>query len=52
VKIKSELLEGDYKERRLIYFDNMKAIKKNEKELKRIMNELINAIELPTPMES
>jgi len=52
VKIKSELLEGDYKDRRLIYFDNMKAIKKNEKELKRIMNELINAIELPTPMES
>ena len=45
VKIKSDLLEGDYKNRRLVYFDNMKAIKENKKELERIMNELVKAID-------
>lgn len=45
VKIKSDLLEGDYKDRRLTYFDNMKAIKQNKKELERIMNELVKAID-------
>ena len=45
VKIRSPLLTGDYKDRRLIYFDNMKAIKDNKKELERIMNELVNAMD-------
>ncbi len=45
VQIKSELLEGDYKDRRLVYFTNMKEIKSNKKELLRIITELINGIE-------
>ncbi|HEY6503542.1 MAG TPA: DUF1801 domain-containing protein [Chitinophagaceae bacterium] len=45
VKIKSGLLEGEYKDRRLAYFDSMKAIRDNKKELERIMNELVKAID-------
>jgi hypothetical protein len=45
VKIKSDLLEGEYKDRRLTYFHNMKGIKENKKELERIMNELVKAID-------
>jgi len=45
VKIKSELLEGDYKDRRLLYFGNMKEVKSNKKELMRIVSELIAGIE-------
>ena len=45
VKIKSGLLEGDYRDRRLVYFDNMQTIKQNKKELERIMNELVKAID-------
>ena len=39
VKVRSSLLEGDYKDRRLIYFDSMKAIETNKKELIRIISE-------------
>lgn len=45
VNIKSELLEGDYKDRRLLYFGNMKEVKSNKKELMRIISELIGGIE-------
>jgi uncharacterized protein YdhG (YjbR/CyaY superfamily) len=45
VKVKSELLEGDYKDRRLVYFDSMSAIKANKKELERIIQEIISSIE-------
>lgn len=41
-KIKSPLLEGDYKDRRMMYLHNMKEIKSAKKEIERIMNELIN----------
>jgi hypothetical protein len=41
VKIKSPLLEGNYKDRRMVYFADMKEIKENKKELERIMNELV-----------
>lgn len=41
VKIKSPLLQGDYKDRRMTYFNNMKEIKAHTKELERIINELI-----------
>ncbi len=41
VKIKSPLLEGDYKDRRLVYFRSSKEAVKNEKELTRIIRELI-----------
>ncbi len=44
VKIKSPLLLGDYKDRRMTYFKDMKEIKANRKELERIMNELVKKI--------
>ena len=40
VKVASKLLEGDYKDRRLIYFESMKDIIDNKKELVRIIMEL------------
>ena len=42
VKIKSALLEGDYKDRRMIYFENMKEVKARKKELIRIIKELVD----------
>ena len=33
VKIKSDLLEGDYKDRRMMYFENMDEVKARKKEL-------------------
>ena len=45
VKVRSALLEGDYKDRRLVYFDSMKAVKENKKELERILNEIIAGID-------
>lgn len=40
-RIKSHLLEGDYVDRRMTYFANMKDIKANKAELERIMKQLI-----------
>lgn len=45
VKIKSDLLEGDYKDRRLAWFSNMKEIKSNKKDLTTIMKLLVEAID-------
>jgi len=45
VKIKSPLLEGDYKDRRLVYFKNKTEAGKNKKELSRIINEIIKMID-------
>ncbi len=45
VNVKSGLLEGNYTNRRLAYFDNMKAVKENKKELERILNALVKAID-------
>lgn len=45
VKVESKLLEGDYKDRRLVYLDSMKAIKANKKELEQIINEIIDLID-------
>jgi hypothetical protein len=45
VKIKSALLQGDYKDRRLAYFESMREIKSNKKELVRIITELVRGIE-------
>ena len=44
VKIKSPLLLGDYIDRRMTYFKDMKEIKANKKELERIMNALVKKI--------
>jgi uncharacterized protein YdhG (YjbR/CyaY superfamily) len=44
-KIKSELLQGDYKGRRMTYFSSMKEVKSSKKELIKIMNEIIKFID-------
>ena len=44
VKIKSTLLEGDYKDRRMVYLPDMKAVKANKKELQRIVKESVQLI--------
>lgn len=41
VTIQSDLLEGDYKDRRLVYFESMAAIDAKKMELERIMKELV-----------
>lgn len=45
VKIKSDLLEGDYKDRRLAYFKDGLEVEKNKKELTRILKEIVKEIE-------
>lgn len=41
VSIQSEFLEGDYKDRRMMYFESMKEVKARKKELTRIIKELV-----------
>ena len=41
VKIKSDLLEGNYKDRRMVYFTDMADVKSKRKEFERIINELV-----------
>jgi len=41
VKIKSPFLEGDYKDRRMMYFRDKSELKERKKELERIMQELV-----------
>ncbi len=43
-RIKSPLLEGDYKDRRMTYFHSMKEIKEKRAELTRIFKTLISAM--------
>jgi hypothetical protein len=45
VKLKSKYLEGDYKDRRMMYFSNAKEIRSRKQELARIMNELVTLME-------
>lgn len=45
VKVKSALLEGEYKDRRLVYFKDKEEAEKNKKELSRILNEIIKFID-------
>ena len=45
VKIKSTLLEGDYKDRRLIYFKNKADAESKKKELTKIINEILKMID-------
>ncbi len=40
-KVKSDLLEGDYKDRRMTYFADMKDIKTKQKELIKVLKDLI-----------
>ncbi|HEU4861904.1 MAG TPA: DUF1801 domain-containing protein [Chitinophagaceae bacterium] len=45
VKIKSELLEGDYKDRRLVYINSEEEIRDVKKELERIIKESVKMID-------
>jgi uncharacterized protein YdhG (YjbR/CyaY superfamily) len=45
VKIKSDLLQGDYKDRRLVYFKSALEAEQNKKELARIIKEIIKQID-------
>ena len=45
VKVKSKLLEGEYKDRRLLYFKNKAEAEKNKNKLVRIINEIVKSID-------
>lgn len=45
VRIKSEILEGDYKDRRLAWFSSADEIHAREKELIRIVKEIVKSID-------
>lgn len=45
VKIKSGLLQGDYKERRLVYLNSLKEVKEAKKELERIIRESVQLLD-------
>jgi hypothetical protein len=45
VQIKSELLEGDYKDRRMTYFKDMEAVNTHQAELESILNEYVALVE-------
>ena len=44
-RIASPLLQGDYKDRRMVYFHDLAEIKAAKKELQRILRELVHAME-------
>lgn len=44
VNIKSPLLEGDYPSRRMTYFNSVKEVKENKKELERVLTALLKKI--------
>ena len=43
--IKSSILEGDHKDRRMAYLHSMEEVKANKKELEKIVNELVKAMD-------
>ena len=45
VKIRSALLEGDHKDRRLVYFNSLSEIKSGKKELQRIIGESVRMMD-------
>lgn len=45
VKVRSSLLEGNFKDRRLMYFNKSSEAVKNKKEVSRIINEIIKSID-------
>jgi uncharacterized protein YdhG (YjbR/CyaY superfamily) len=45
VKIRSELLHGNYKDRRLVYLNSMKEIKDAQKKLERIIKESVAMVD-------
>ncbi|MBK0402772.1 DUF1801 domain-containing protein [Adhaeribacter sp. BT258] len=45
VQIQSELLEGDYKDRRMTYFRNMEEVQEKAVELSGIINQLVQHLD-------
>ena len=45
VKIKSTLLVGDYKDRRLVYFNSLSEIRSGKKELERIIDQSVRMMD-------
>jgi uncharacterized protein YdhG (YjbR/CyaY superfamily) len=45
VQIDSDLLEGEYRDRRMAYFANLAEAKKRKPELQRIVKQLVNKID-------
>lgn len=45
IKIKSALLEGDYKDRRMVYFDSKEDIKAKKEEFSGIVNKLVQMMD-------
>ena len=45
VRIKSDLLQGEYKDRRLVYLNSIKEIRDAQKELERIIKESVAMID-------
>ena len=45
VKIGSSLLQGDYKDRRLVYFNSLSEIRSGKKKLERIINESVKMMD-------
>ncbi|HEU5167071.1 MAG TPA: DUF1801 domain-containing protein [Chitinophagaceae bacterium] len=45
VKIRSALLQGDHKDRRLVYFNSLNEIKSGKKELERIIDEAVKMMD-------
>lgn len=48
VNVKSDLLLGSYKDRRMMYFENMAAVEANKAEFERIMSEYVTLVEKAT----
>lgn len=44
VQVQSELLEGDYKDRRMTYFHNMADVEAKKAELERIMKAYVQLV--------
>ncbi len=49
VSIRSALLEGDYKDRRMLYLRTMEDIQTHKQELAHIINELVQCIDTAIP---
>ncbi|HJS53491.1 MAG TPA: DUF1801 domain-containing protein [Chitinophagaceae bacterium] len=45
IKIKSGLLQGNYKDRRLVYLNSLKDVKEAKKELERIIKESVQLLD-------
>jgi hypothetical protein len=50
VKINSNLLEGQYKDRRLVWFETLKDVKAAEKELVKIIKSIVSEIDKKHPL--